>query len=108
MFKRLRDELASYRAARLTAEALVWHHGVEGVRKALDEAERPHETEVERRQAVQWPSSPGGHTSSSRAGTSKRALILDVWAHRKGSLIRLFWTNGDLPLVAEWQGSVEV
>ena len=73
MFKRLREELAGYRGARLTAEALVWHHGVAGVRKALDEAERPHETEAERRQAVRVARLAGGHTSSSKALTSRSA-----------------------------------
>ena len=49
MFKRLGDELTRYRAARLTAEALVWHHGV---RRALDEAEAPQATDADHRQAV--------------------------------------------------------
>ena len=80
--------------------------GAQGVRKALDEAERPHETEAERRQAVRvaqlaWRS----YQHFKGADLETRAMILDVWAHHKGSLIRLFWTNGDLPLVAEWQGT---
>ena len=71
--------------------------------------ERSHVTEAERRQAVQvarlaWRS----YQHFKSADLEKRAMILEVWAHRRGSLIRLFWTNGDLPLVAEWQGSVEV
>lgn len=39
------------------------------------------------------------------ADLETRAMILDVWAKRKGSQIKLDWTS-DLPPVAEWRGSL--
>ena len=106
MFKRLRDELVGYRAARITAEALVWHHGVEGVRRALDAAERPNESKEAHRQAVRVARLAGhSYQLFKGADLEERATILEVWSKRKGSLIRLDWTDG-LPPVAEWRGSL--
>ena len=106
MIMRLWNEWVLWRTARLTAEALVWHHGVEGVYRALKEAERPDATAIEHRQAVRVARLAGhSYALFKSADLEKRAEILDVWAKRKGSLINLDWTR-DLPPVAEWSGSL--
>ena len=77
------------------AEALVWHHGVEGLRRALDEAERPNESKEAHRQAVRVARLAGhSYQLFKGADLEERAAILEVWSKRKGSLIRLDWTDG--------------
>ena len=98
MLKRLRTELARYRAARLTAEALVCHHGAMGVLKALEALRAPHDRKSDRVHAERVARfAVRAYARLENADLKQRARLLHAWATRKGSLIKCGWTDGSPP-----------
>ena len=86
----------------------MWHHGVRGVRRALDEAELPHECKEAHRQAIRV-ARLAGHSYQLFKGAEleERAMMLEVWSKRKGSLIQIpDWSEDGFPPVVEWRGSL--
>ncbi len=78
-----------YRAAVVTAEALVWHHGYKGLDAALSAAESPTDdlrahvrAELVARLAAER------YLRFKDANIFQRAELLELWSRRRGQMIR--------------------
>lgn len=80
--------LACYRAARVNAEALAWHHGSQGVEMARSAAEGPHTNSLEAFQARLVASLTADRFKCIRANdASGRYDLAEAWARRRGQMI---------------------
>ncbi len=83
------ERLRQYRRAVVTAEALVWHHGYDGLEAALKAIEAAPEDLRERVWAdLVARIAAERYQRFKQADVFERALILDRWSQRRGQLIR--------------------
>ena len=81
--------LACYRSALVTAEALAWHHGSDGVAMARSAAEGPHGSAQEAFQArLTADLTEDRYDSLKSCDTATRYDLAEAWARRRGQMIR--------------------
>ena len=81
--------LKVYRSARVTAEALAWHHGKRGVAMARSAAEGPHGSRREAFQArLVAKLTEDRYECIRNSDTSGRYGLAEAWARRRGQMIR--------------------
>ena len=81
--------LAYYRSALVTAEALAWHHGSDGVARARSAAEGPHGSAQEAFQArLAANLTEDRHDCLKSCDASTRYDLGESWARRRGQMIR--------------------
>jgi hypothetical protein len=79
----------AYRAAVVTAEALAWHHGSQGVDRARSAAEGPHLSRWDAFQAALVARLTEDRLDCIRhSDTSGRYELAETWARRRGQMIR--------------------
>ena len=83
------ETLRQYRAAMVTAEALIWHHGYKGLDEALKAAENPTGglAEIMRAELVARIAADR-YLRFKDADLVERAALLERWSRRRGQMIR--------------------
>lgn len=78
-----------YRSASVTAEALVWHHGYMGLDAALKAVEGPASDDVKEvvRAELVARFAADRYMTFKHADMVGRALLLERWRRRRGSMI---------------------
>jgi hypothetical protein len=89
-FVRARIEtFRQYRSAVVTAEALIWHHGYKGLDAALKAAEDPTgDLREDVRAELVAKLAADRYLIFKQADVFGRATMLELWAHRRGQMIR--------------------
>jgi hypothetical protein len=89
------ETFRQYRAAVVTAEALIWHHGYKGLDTALKAAEAPTgDLREDVRAELVAKIAADRYLCFKHADVFERAAILEVWSRRRGQMIRV----ADAPL----------
>jgi hypothetical protein len=84
-----------YRAAVVTAEALIWHHGYKGLDAALKAAENPTgDLREDVRAELVAKLAADRYLCCKHADVFERAAMLEVWSRRRGQMIQV----ADAPL----------
>jgi hypothetical protein len=87
-FRVAAEILRQYRAAIVTAEALVWHHGYKGLDAALRAAEtRTGNVREDVRTHLIARFAADRHMQFKRVDVFGRAQLLEYWRQRKGQMI---------------------
>jgi hypothetical protein len=82
------EVLRQYRAAIVTAEALIWHHGYKGLDAALTAAEtRTGNLREDVRANLVARFAADRYMQFKHADVLERARLLDYWRRRKGQMI---------------------
>lgn len=82
------EALLQYRAAVVTAEALIWHHGYKGLDSALKAVENP--TGILRedvRSDLVARLAADRYVVFKSADLAERAALLEQWSRRRGQMI---------------------
>ena len=82
------ETFRQYRAAVVTSEALVWHHGYKGLDAALKAAETPTgnlREDVRAELVAQFAADRC--LQFKQADVVERAVLLDLWSRRRGQMI---------------------
>lgn len=83
-----RRDLRHYRAAVVTAEALIWHHGYKGLDAALKAAENPSgDLREDVRAELVAKLAADRYLCLKHADVFERAAMLEVWSRRRGQMI---------------------
>ena len=78
-----------YRSALVTAEALAWHHGSDGVAMARSAAEGPHSSVLEAFQTrLTADLTVDRYNCLKSCDTARRYALGESWARRRGQMIR--------------------
>jgi hypothetical protein len=88
------ETFRQYRAAVVTAEALIWHQGYKGLDAALKSAENPSGDLREDVRAELVAKLADRYLCFKHADVLERAAMLEVWSRRRGQMIRV----ADAPL----------
>jgi len=89
------ETFGQYRAAVVTAEALIWHHGYKGLDAALKAAEKPMgDLRKDVRAELVAKLAADRYLCFKQADFAQRAAMLDRWGRRRGQMIRV----GETPL----------
>ena len=84
------ETLRQYRSAVVTAEALIWHHGYEGLDAALEAAENPTgDLREDVRAELVARFAADRYLCFKHADVLQRAAMLEVWRRRRGQMIRV-------------------
>ena len=91
------ETLRHYRAAVVTAEALIWHHGYKGPDAALKAAEAPRgDFREDVRAELVAGFAADRYLQLKDADLLQRAALLDLWSRRRGQMI----CQADAPIAA--------
>ena len=83
------ETFRQYRAAVVTAEALIWHHGYKGLDAALKAAETPTgELREDVRAELVAKLAADRYLCFKHADLAQRAEMLDRWGRRSGQMVR--------------------
>lgn len=83
------ERLRQYRSAVVTAEAMIWHHGYNGLDAALKAIEAEPEDFCERVRAdLVARLAADRYQRFKQADVFERALLLEQWSQRRGQMIR--------------------
>jgi hypothetical protein len=84
------ETFRQYRAAVVTAEALIWHHGYKGLDAALKTAENPSgDLREDVRAELVAKLAADRYLCFKHADVFERAAMLEVWSQRRGQMIRV-------------------
>jgi hypothetical protein len=85
------ETFRQYRAAVVTAEALIWHHGYKGLDAALKAAEAPPTGDLREdvRAELVAKLAADRYLCFKHADLAQRAALLDLWGRRRGQMVRL-------------------
>jgi hypothetical protein len=92
------ETFKQYRTAVVTAEALIWHHGYNGMDAALKAAEAPATGDLREDVRVELVAKVAAdrYLCFKHADVFERAAMLEVWSQRRGQMIRV----AEAPLAA--------
>ena len=78
-----------YRAAVVTAEALIWHHGYKGLDAALKAAEAPPTGDLRQdlRAELVAKLAADRYLCFKHADLAQRAAMLELWSRRRGQMV---------------------
>jgi hypothetical protein len=83
------ETFRQYHAAVVTAEALIWHHGYNGLDAALKAAENPSgDLREDVRAELVAKLAADRYLCFKHADLAQRAAMLDLWSRRRGQMIR--------------------
>jgi hypothetical protein len=89
------ETFRQYRAAVVTAKALIWNHGYKGLDAALKAAENPRgDLREDVRAELVAKLAADRYLCFKHADVFGRAAMLEVWSRRRGQMIRV----ADAPL----------
>jgi hypothetical protein len=84
------ETFRQYRAAVVTVEALIWHHGYKGLDAALRAAENPSgDLREDVRAELVAKLAADRYLCFKYADVFERAAMLEVWSRRRGQMIRV-------------------
>jgi hypothetical protein len=84
------ETFRQYRAAVVTAEALIWHHGYKGLDAALKAAETPMgKLREDVRAELVAKLAADRYLCFKHADLAQRVAMLELWSRRRGQMVRL-------------------
>ena len=89
------ETFRQYRAAVVTAEALIWHHGYKGLDAALKASEAPTGDLRENvRAELVAKLAADRYLCFKQADLPQRAAMLELWGRRRGQMVRVERSRG--------------
>ena len=84
------ETFMQYRAAVVTAEALIWHHGYKGLDAALKASEAPTgDLREDVRAELVAKLAADRYLCFKHADLAQRAAMLELWSRRRGQMVRV-------------------
>ena len=88
-FRSAVETVRQYHSAKVTAEALIWHHGYKGLDAALQAAEAGPAADLREHVRAQLVAEIAAdrYLCFKDAGITERAAMLETWSRRRGQMI---------------------